>query len=81
MTNGLRLCIRCDGRKKMYLFNGGYTHCNMGGVQVDCPLCLGKGKIPVLEEVKEDIKQEIIKLKDKKEKDCKDAKETRDDKA
>jgi hypothetical protein len=77
----MMLCMRCDGRKKMYTMNGGYTHANMGGPLVDCPLCLGKGKIPMLEEAPEEVKQETIKSKDKKEKDSKDAKEVRDDKA
>lgn len=66
-------CFRCDGRKKMYTMNGGYTHANMGGLQVDCPMCLGKGNIPVLEEAPEEIKTETTKLKDKKEKESKDA--------
>lgn len=48
MTDGLRRCIRCDGRKKMYKTGGIYNHTNTGGVLVDCPLCLGKGKIPKL---------------------------------
>lgn len=74
-TNKMMLCMRCDGRKKMYVMNGGYTHTNMGGPYVDCPLCLGIGKIPVLEDAKEEIKTETLKVKDKKEKECKDAKE------
>ena len=61
-------CIRCDGRKKMYTMNGGYTHANMGGVLVDCPLCLGIGKITVVEDSIwgssiDDIKEEIIAQK------------------
>jgi len=71
-------CIRCDGRKKMYTMNGGYTHANMGGPQVDCPLCLGKGNIPVLDEAIDEVKNEAIKLKDKKQKDSKDAKEPKE---
>ena len=67
-------CFRCDGRKKMYTMNGGYTHANMGGPQVDCPMCLGKGNIPVLEDALEPVKKETAKLKDKKEKESTDAK-------
>lgn len=78
MKSKMIRCIRCEGRKKMYTMNGGYTHANMGGIQVDCPLCLGKGKIPAFEEATEEVKKESIKIKDKKEKECKDAKEQRD---
>ena len=78
MQSKMMRCIRCDGRKKMYTMNGGYTHANMGGLQVDCPMCLGKGNIPVLEEAIEEVKKEAIKIKDKKEKESKDAKEIRE---
>jgi len=61
MQSKMMRCIRCDGRKKMYTMNGGYTHANMGGLQVDCPMCLGKGNIPVLEEAIEEVKKEAIK--------------------
>jgi hypothetical protein len=74
----MMFCMRCDGRKKMYLMNGGYTHANMGGPQVDCPLCLGKGKIPVFDDAPEEVKKEAIKSKDKKQKECTDAKERRE---
>ena len=47
MQNGLRRCLRCAGRKKMYKVGNAtcYSHTNTGGVLVDCPLCLGKGTI------------------------------------
>ena len=80
MQSKMMFCMRCDGRKKMYVMNGGYTHANMGGPQVDCPLCLGIGKIPVLEDAQEEVKNEIINVKDKKEKDSTDAKERRENK-
>jgi len=78
MQKKMMRCIRCDGKKKMYTMNGGYTHANMGGPQVDCPMCLGKGNIPVLEEAIAEVKNETVKLKDKKEKESKDAKEKRE---
>lgn len=82
MQSKMMRCIRCEGRKKMYMMNGGYTHVNMGALQVDCPLCLGKGQIPFLEDaiedVKENVKKETLKIKDKKERNSKDAKEIRD---
>ena len=36
-------CVRCSGAKKMYKIGGGYSHTNMGGVHVTCPLCNGNG--------------------------------------
>lgn len=78
MQSRMMRCIRCEGRKKMYMMNGGYTHVNMGALQVDCPLCLGKGQIPFLEDAIEDVKKETLKIKDKKERNSKDAKEIRD---
>lgn len=78
MQSRMMRCIRCEGRKKMYMMNGGYTHVNMGALQVDCPLCLGKGQIPFLEDAMEDVKKETLKIKDKKERNSKDAKEIRD---
>lgn len=78
MQSKMMRCIRCEGRKKMYMMNGGYTHVNMGALQVDCPLCLGKGQIPFLENAIEEIKKETLKIKDKKERKSKDAKEISD---
>lgn len=45
------LCPRCDGRKQMYKMMGGYSHANVGGVKVNCILCLGTGTIKTLETV------------------------------
>jgi hypothetical protein len=78
MQSKMMRCIRCEGRKKMYMMNGGYTHVNMGALQVDCPLCLGKGQIPFLENAIEEVKKETLKIKDKKERKSKDAKEISD---
>lgn len=78
MHSKMMRCIRCEGRKKMYMMNGGYTHVNMGALQVDCPLCLGKGQIPFLENAIEEVKKETLKIKDKKERKSKDAKEISD---
>jgi hypothetical protein len=63
-------CFRCKGRKKMYSFNGGWTFTNMGGIEKDCPLCLGNGFIKPLEEV--------LKEGSKMKKDFKNAKEKRE---
>jgi len=41
----MRRCFRCQGRKKMYKAGSGYSMIDTGGVEVDCPLCLGVGTI------------------------------------
>jgi phage FluMu protein Com len=67
-------CVRCKGRKKIFKMNGGYTYVNMGGVQVDCPMCLGTGQTKSITEVLEELQKSTPKNKaDKtKEKDFKD---------
>ena len=48
VKEGMRRCIRCSGRKKMYKIGktgSAWSHNNSGGVLTDCPLCLGKGII------------------------------------
>jgi hypothetical protein len=67
-------CVRCKGRKKLYKVNGGYTYTNTGGVQMDCPMCLGKGITLSLEEAV----KEATKMRNKKEKDFIDAKAKRE---
>ncbi len=44
------VCVRCEGRKKIYKVGSGWSHINTGGVLTDCPLCLGVGKIKSLED-------------------------------
>lgn len=40
------ICVRCRGRKKLYKFGpNGYSTTNTGGALVDCPMCLGEGKM------------------------------------
>ena len=48
LDDGERRCIRCRGRKKLYKAMSGWSFHNSGGTQVDCPMCLGKGKIPII---------------------------------
>lgn len=43
-------CQRCQGARKMYKIGSAYLMTNAGGVQVDCPLCLGTGIAPSNEE-------------------------------
>lgn len=50
-------CMRCYGRKKIYKIMGGYSHANTGGKEVDCPMCLGEGKILKLEDALRKVEQ------------------------
>lgn len=59
-------CIRCNGRKKLYKMNNGYTHVNMGAPLVDCPMCLGIGIMKPLEHAKEEIREEAEKIMEKR---------------
>lgn len=52
-------CPRCKGRKQMYKMRSIYSHTNTGGVEVDCPMCLGEGKVP-------DIIDDIIEKENKR---------------
>lgn len=51
-------CMRCNGRKKMYKVNGGYSHLDTGGISVNCPMCLGDGKVKTLARSIKDIENE-----------------------
>jgi uncharacterized protein CbrC (UPF0167 family) len=63
----LQICPRCEGRKKIYKVGAGYSHQNTGGVSVDCPFCIGKGKVKVLDAVFKDIeKNKKNKLRSKR---------------
>ena len=50
-------CMRCRGKKKIYKTMGGYSHANTGGVLVDCPLCLGVGRIQKMEDALKSIQE------------------------
>jgi len=80
MKGSMIRCIRCKGRKKIYKINNGYSYINTGGVQIECPMCLGNGVIKSLEEAIEEIKTINKKHKSNKtnKKDCKDAERTRE---
>lgn len=41
-------CARCHGRTKVYKLNGGYSLVDMGGTEVECPLCMGEGYTKIL---------------------------------
>lgn len=43
----------------MYKMRSIYSHTNTGGVEVDCPMCLGEGKVP-------DIIDDIIEKENKR---------------
>jgi|WetSurMetagenome_2_1015567.scaffolds.fasta_scaffold139892_3 hypothetical protein len=54
----MMICMRCRGRKKMYkIMGGGYSLMNSGGVEVDCPMCLGKGEHKTLEAAQDEMKK------------------------
>lgn len=73
-------CVRCKGRKKLFKLNSIYSYTNMGGVEVECPMCLGSGyNKPIAEainEVKDEVEKryEKIKAQKLKEKDFQDDK-------
>jgi len=73
-------CVRCKGRKKIFKVNGIYSYTNTGGVEIQCPLCLGNGFTKSLEEAIEEIKKENAKHKsDKiKQRDLKDGEKPRE---
>lgn len=56
----LKMCTRCRGNKKMYLINGGYTSADFGGKQVDCPCCLGTGRMKSNDEVLKQLDEEKL---------------------
>lgn len=68
-------CMRCKGRKRIYKIMGGYTHINTGGIEVDCPMCLGTGKILKLEDALRKMEQDKLEQKEVKNAKRKTAKE------
>lgn len=84
MKGAMIRCVRCKGRKKLYKINGIYSYTNTGGVEIQCPMCLGTGVTKSLEEALEAVKKEVEKVEkgqkyDKiKEKDLKDGERTRE---
>lgn len=80
MENSKIRCVRCKGRKKLYKINNCYSYTNTGGVEIQCPLCLGTGYTKSLEDAIKEVKQSNIKSKqDKNGKDCKDAEKAKED--
>lgn len=73
-------CVRCKGRKKLFKLNSIYSYTNTGGVEVECPMCLGTGinkpLINACSEIKEEVEKryEKIKAQKSKEKDFTDEK-------
>ena len=49
MSEDKRVCPRCSGHKKMYKMGNGYSLVECGWPKVDCPMCLGEGKVKTLE--------------------------------
>jgi phage FluMu protein Com len=80
MKGALIRCVRCKGRKKLFKINGIYSYTNTGGVEIQCPMCLGNGSTKSLEEALEEIKKvnEQHKSEKIKEKDFKDGRQSRE---
>lgn len=80
MKGAMIRCVRCKGRKKLFKINGIYSYTNTGGVEIQCPMCLGNGVTKSLEEAIAEIKKENTKHKsDKiKGKDFKDGEKSRE---
>lgn len=76
MKGAMIRCVRCQGLKKIYKVNSGYSHINTGGIPVDCPMCLGSGfNRPLLNDmIKKNTKKKFSKIKQK---DCTDADKAR----
>lgn len=75
IPKGYRVCIRCQGRKKLYKCgNGGWSFINSGGVLTSCPLCNESGTIPLLENAVEESKKVLEKMNLKSEKGSSNAK-------
>lgn len=75
MKGDMIKCVRCEGRKKIYKVNSVYSHVNTGGIEIQCPMCLGNGSIKTLEEAIKDIKKENEKHKTR---DLKDGEKPRE---
>lgn len=59
--NEYKRCMRCGGRKKLYKVGSGYSKTNCGGVEVNCPLCNGKGEIKKLAFADKKVREEVEK--------------------
>ena len=57
-------CPRCSGRKTIFKNGSGYSLVDLGGVSVECPMCLGVGKIDRQSVIKDIKKKTTRKKKD-----------------
>jgi len=64
--------MRCKGRKKLYKVRGAYSHTNTGGIEVECPMCNGVGRVKTLDAALKDA-NEKVKTAPPEKKDLKDA--------
>lgn len=65
-------CVRCQGRKKLYKINNGYSYLNTGGVLVNCPMCLGTGSTKSPQEIIDEIAKRITQVEEKETAICHD---------
>lgn len=63
MKGSMIRCVRCKGRKKIFKMNGAYSLINTGGVEIECPMCLGNGFTKSLAEALEEIKAKNSSIK------------------
>lgn len=61
MEAGMMLCMRCEGRKRIYKVGSVYSFTNTGGSLVDCPMCLAVGKVKKIENLSSDELSELSK--------------------
>lgn len=52
---GTEICVRCRARKKLYKVGSAYSSVDTGGELVDCPMCLGVGRIKKMEFIPSDL--------------------------
>lgn len=61
MEAGMMLCMRCEGRKRIYKVGSVYSFTNTGGSLVDCPMCLAVGKVKKIESLSDNELNELSK--------------------
>jgi hypothetical protein len=78
MKGELIKCVRCNGRKKLFKVNSGYSYTNTGGIEVECPMCMGTGTTKSLSDAIEELKK--VNNEDKTEKGKVNKKDFKDEK-
>jgi len=58
VPEGMKKCMRCSGRKKLYKTCGGWSYTDSGGKLEDCPMCRGGGLVKTLDQIEKDFKDD-----------------------